>query len=343
MDQIATLEQTINNLKLQTSDGSDRRYDRRIQIVQLLQHLWRRFSNYSIQFAIEDFSKLLDSFRLDSSRFLLTEVNEINPERLRLNSLIEDEIEFLTGVYDDIESVQYIFNTSIYASDLLNLYLSESRYLGPMRDYPERFYLFSGKSTKQVGKSGKGTSDLLFESPSFLKRVNQALEKFRIGHEIKIVSFQDQETNEPSDVYAIRLIDSFSKVNISLLDVGFGVSQVLPVIIQSLFARDQTILIEQPEVHIHPRLQTELGDLFMESVRDFGNRFIVETHSEHLMLRLQRRIREGKLKPDEVSVLYVDRTEEGSVCLQLRLDDEGDFIDYWPNGFFDEDYKEIVG
>lgn len=343
LDEKASLEKEIYDLESQASDDIDKRYDLRIQIVQLLQQLWQRFDNYSIQFAIEDFFKLLNDFRLTSSRFLFTEVNEIKLENPNLDSLVETEIEFLTGVYGDRESVEYVFNTSIYASDLLNLYLTESRYLGPMRDYPERFYLFGGQSTKQVGKSGKGASDLLFEDSSFLDKVNQTLVTFNIGHEVKIVSFQDQETNEPSDVYAIRLIDSFSKVNVSLLDVGFGVSQVLPVIIQSLFSRDQTILIEQPEVHIHPRLQTELADLFIESVRDFENRFIVETHSEHLLLRIQRRIREGLISPDLISILYIDRDISGSNVVRIRLNSRGKFIDRWPNGFFDEDVNEVFG
>lgn len=343
LDEEANLQQLIHNLEIQTSDDIDRRYDRGIQIVQLLQQLWQRFDNYSIQFAIEDFFKLLDNFRLTSSKFLLIEIDEIKSEHPNPDFLVEIEVDFLMGVYDRRESAQYIFNASIYASDLLNLYLSESRYLGPMRDYPERFYLFSGKSTKQVGKSGKGASDLLFEDPSFLEKVNQSLEKFDIGHEVKISSFQDQETDEPADVYAIRLIDGFSKVNVSLLDVGFGVSQVLPVIIQSLFSSQQTILIEQPEVHIHPRLQTELGDLFIESVKDYGNRFIVETHSEHLLLRIQRRVREGFISPDLISILYIDRDASGSQVVRIRLNSRGKFIDKWPGGFFDEDISEVFG
>ncbi len=315
--------------------------------IESLKSLWQHFSGCSLEQALKDYRQVVKvSTFILVSKFLPFESNIKLPDLATENSSEESSeisTHFFMGVYEGLGAVQLLIENTFYAGGLLQGFLRQSVYLGPMRDYPERFYLFSGKSTKQVGKSGKGSSDLLFEDASFLARVNQALETFKIGHEVKVVSFQDQDTTETSDIYAIRLVDSFFKTNVSLLDVGFGVSQVLPVIIQSLFARDQTIFIEQPEVHIHPRLQTELGDLFIDSVRDFGNRFIVETHSEHLMLRLQRRIREGKLKPDEVAVLYVDRTEEGSVCLQLRLNDKGKFIDKWPHGFFEEDIEEVFG
>lgn len=126
------------------------------------------------------------------------------------------------------------------------------------------------------------------------------------------------------------------------MDVGFGISQVLPVIVQSLLAHDKTVCIEQPEIHLHPRLQAELGSLFGETIRPpYNNRFIVETHSEHIMLRIQKLIRQRTLKPEDVSVIYVDHTAETSKCIPLRIDEEGDFIDQWPGGFFEDAYQEI--
>jgi predicted ATPase len=166
---------------------------------------------------------------------------------------------------------------------------------------------------------------------------------FDLGYEIKISKFKDEETSELSDVFAIRLIDKYTKVNVSLLDVGFGISQILPVIIQSVSSENKTIVIEQPEIHIHPRLQAQLGSLLAESVKSFGNRFIIETHSEHLLLRLKKLIRKGELTHEDIAVVYVDRGDSGSQCLELRLDSDGDFIDEWPNGFFDESFNEIFG
>jgi predicted ATPase len=199
----------------------------------------------------------------------------------------------------------------------------------------------SGNLSKEVGKSGKMLPDVLFKNSELLKQVNEQFERFKLGYELKVSSFSD-ETSETSDLFALRLVDKDTGVNVSIQDVGFGISQVLPIIVQSMLSRNSTLLIEQPEIHIHPRLQAELGSLLAECIKPpFENQFIIETHSEHLMLRLQKLIRKGELKPEDISVIYVDRGTEGSKCLHLRLDEEGDFIDEWPGGFFEEDFNEI--
>ena len=93
---------------------------------------------------------------------------------------------------------------------------------------------------------------------------------------------------------------------------------------------------------MHPKLQADLGDLLAEAIKEpRQNRFIVETHSEHLILRLQRLIRKKLLEPEDVSVIYVSRGPEGAKALRLHLDEDGDFIDEWPNGFFLERLREL--
>ena len=131
-------------------------------------------------------------------------------------------------------------------------------------------------------------------------------------------------------------------------DVGVGISQVIPVL---LAANSSRVYIQQPELHLHPKLQAQLADVFVEQVsRD--PIFVIETHSEHFLLRLLRRIRETyrsdiphtlfSLKAEDIVVLYVDKTKEGtSNIVQLRLSEEGEFIDRWPNGFFTERDGEL--
>ena len=91
---------------------------------------------------------------------------------------------------------------------------------------------------------------------------------------------------------------------------------------------------------MHPRLQTEFGTFISECKKD-DNQFIIETHSEHILLRIQKLIRSGELKSDDVSILYIDKQEDGSKCIKIRLDEDGDMIDDWPDGFFDEDFQEV--
>jgi hypothetical protein len=212
--------------------------------------------------------------------------------------------------------------------------------LGPFRTPPERWYIFTGTSPQDVGYEGQLLPDLLYRKKEVLRQANGWLDRLDIGYDLQVMSAGARLR----DLFEVRLKDKRrgETVDVSLSDVGFGISQILPFIVQSLAAENQIISIEQPEVHIHPRLQADLGDLLASSVRERNNQFLIETHSEHLILRLQRLVREGKLEPDEVSVIYVSRGKEGSRAERLRLDEDGDFVDHWPGGFFPERLRELI-
>jgi hypothetical protein len=146
------------------------------------------------------------------------------------------------------------------------------------------------------------------------------------------------------------IVDRRSNTIVSHRDVGIGVSQVLPVLVSAYAAKGEIIAIEQPEIHLHPALQAELGDVFIESALGKGrNTFLIETHSEHLILRIMRRMRDTSrnalngrppVTPDDVCVLYVRPEGAASVIQELRLDSEGVLLDPWPGGFFEEGYRE---
>jgi hypothetical protein len=249
------------------------------------------------------------------------------------------------GVLEEVGGMGYDLSTIaglvIFAASTLQNSLESTIYIGPLRDYPERHYIFSGNLTEQVGKSGKMVPDVLFKRRDLLDQVNQQLESFGLGYELKVSSVNERDS-DLQDVFALRLFDKRTKVHASILDVGFGISQVLPIIVQSMLSKRKTLIIEQPEIHLHPRLQADLGTLIATCSKEpYDNQFIIETHSQHLILRLQKLIRHGKLSPNDVSVIYVERAGEGSQCVELRLDKDGDFIDKWPQGFFEEGYNEI--
>lgn len=147
-----------------------------------------------------------------------------------------------------------------------------------------------------------------------------------------------------SDASAIRelvLFDIKKNTAVTHRDVGIGISQVLPVLVMAYGSQGKLLAMEQPEIHLHPALQAELADVFVESALGTRkNTFILETHSEHLILRLMRRIRERKVSPDDVAVIFVDPQSQGSRFIELRIDEEGDFIDEWPGGFFEESFHE---
>lgn len=147
------------------------------------------------------------------------------------------------------------------------------------------------------------------------------------------------------------LMDRRSNTIVSHRDVGIGVSQVLPVLVGAYAARKRIVAIEQPEIHLHPAIQADLGDVFIQSaLGEQKNKFLIETHSEHLLLRIMRRMRETsnenlpdgfpKVMPDDVCVLFVQPKGTASAVLHLELDEEGQLLDAWPGGFFEEGYRE---
>jgi predicted ATPase len=144
-------------------------------------------------------------------------------------------------------------------------------------------------------------------------------------------------------VLALQDVRQDPAVLVSPRAVGYGVGQLLPVITQCCLAQDGLVIVEQPEVHLHPRLQAAVGDVFVETVTRCGGQVLVETHSEHLVLRLLRRVREGVLPPQELAILYVDLHDDGAAFVRrLEVDDRGELVDGWPGGFFDERLAEVL-
>ncbi len=181
-----------------------------------------------------------------------------------------------------------------------------------------------------------------------------------LGGVIPIIKDPEQEAKRTASVIhswdlekldELVMIDRATNTVVSHRDVGVGVSQVLPVLVSAFGAKKKIIAIEQPEIHLHPALQADLGDVFLESVLGPNqNRFLLETHSEHLMLRILRRIRETTEKtlptgfpsvtPDQVMVLYVEPSPQGSKVIELPISEDGEFTRPWPRGFFTERMRE---
>jgi len=213
--------------------------------------------------------------------------------------------------------------------------------MGPFRRPPERWYIFTGTSPEDVGYKGDHLPDLLFRRPDLVEHANRWLHKLEIGYKLSVKPIGEKD----SDLFEVRLADTrrSPSVEVGLSDVGFGISQILPFLVQSLATTNQIISIEQPEVHIHPRLQADLGELLAECIGEtFSHQFLIETHSEHLVLRLQKLIRDKRLKPSDVSIVFVERGRGGSRVKRLHLDERGEFIDEWPGGFFPERLRELM-
>lgn len=298
---------------------------------------------YSDAFTLESFVKrrkedaLGKVLAIDGFMPIPTGTTRINPSRL-------PEDEFLKR--GDIGSLN-LNDITIFAGRALENVLESLFPLGPFRRPPERWYIFTGTRPQDVGYQGDLLPDLLFRSPELVESTNDWLKKLGIGYSIKLCSVGEQT----KDLFEVRLVDTRKKdtVEVSLSDVGFGISQLLPFIVQSLATEEQILSIEQPEVHIHPKLQADLGDLLMEAIKPpRNNQFIIETHSEHLILRILRRIRESanskedsRLRPEDVCVLYVSQENTGAKVVEIPILPEGEFAKNWPKGFFEERANEL--
>lgn len=214
-------------------------------------------------------------------------------------------------------------------------------HIGPLRQEPLRFDRYSPTSGTEVGSAGEDMLSLLYEKPSLVLKVNEYLAMMDLPYKVKIVSLGSPEA--VGRVIYLALVNRKTGLELSPSDVGVGYSQVLPLITQSTVARDQLLCIEQPELHLHPAMQARLGDLFIsEATGGSRTRFLIETHSESLILRLMRRIREGSLRPEDVQVIYVDQDLNGASSIhELPLNENGDFEENWPSGFFDERLEEL--
>ena len=302
---------------------------------------------YSFENAIEDFKNANQSLALGLRHFLPDEVRGVP----HANSPLDVRVfyrDLKEGPSSAPEAQLDISPVSFHICSLFRQFISSIVYLGPLRSYPERDYIFSGNVSEYVGRSGEMLPGVLFwKGPEFLDQINADLARLGVGYKLEV-----KRSSDRGNGFALHLKDEKSNVSANLRDVGFGVSQVLPIIVQSLLSQNKTLLIEQPEIHLHPALQAELGDLFIQSaLGEQKNTFILETHSEHLMLRILRRIRETTedelepgltpIRPEDVAVLYVLPGKDSTKVIEIPIRPDGEFAKRWPEGFFTDRAKEL--
>ncbi len=200
-----------------------------------------------------------------------------------------------------------------------------------------------------VGFHGSQTLDVLAyirDMDEYMKTMNKIVEWVsRFGFKDEVIPKLERQ-NE----YSLNLHDGDLDLRARITDMGFGINQLLPVITQCFYTpvrdgvrREKAIIfIEQPEVHLHPAMQAEVADLFIDSTK-LGKQLIVETHSEHLPLRLQRRIAEGEISCEDVAIFYFEKGKEGTRVKELKLDEMGRFKEKEPfPGFFQVEFTDAL-
>lgn len=227
-------------------------------------------------------------------------------------------------------------------------------YLAPLRDFPQRHYVWAGSEPSDMGRRVERAVDALLASrdrgPYISRgrgrgRRKQTLEE-RVAHWLEelglIDSFTVRSIKGGSNLYEVRVRKTPHAAEVLITDVGFGVSQVLPVIVLCYYVPEgSTVLLEQPELHLHPRVQAALADVFVDVAKNRNVQVIFESHSEHLLRRLQRRIADETIARSDAALYFCDVEDGESRLSELRLDDYGN-VTNWPKDFFGDDFGEIA-
>ena len=215
------------------------------------------------------------------------------------------------------------------------------RYLGPLREYPRRNYTWQGKHSPGVGKHGEDMVTALFSGRIQLRSLEDQIPKWLQRLDL-IDSYRLNPALDTETDYEFLVRKYKGGPEVRLTDVGFGVSQVLPVLILCYYVPEGSILIlEQPEAHLHPKVQSELADLLIEVIKNRQLQIILESHSEHLILRLMRRIAEEQISADNTAFYFCEMNEGVSEIERLNVDDYGN-ITNWPQNFFGDQMGDLA-
>ncbi|HBM2889874.1 MULTISPECIES: AAA family ATPase [Klebsiella] len=294
--------------------------------------------------------------------------------------ILGEKIKTNLKTFDLTEQVHY-FNreivekalTQIFTSPLDKIcsYLKNSISIGPIRTIPDSSFIPNPYPEQSGWFDGTSAWDKIYtfdieelNNNGLINKVSKwfsSPDKLNSGYEI-INSFSINRTRKKSEINNISPLPDqnrvlFGKVNSDLRlfpnQVGVGLTQIMPVVVASYSVTNGIICIEQPELHIHPAFQVSIGDLFtqLEMADSKKPMFLIETHSEHIILRILKRIRQSSLGqipdgmkpvlPNDISIINLQSSPEGIIVKKQLITDDGDFLEEWPNGFFDERDEEL--
>lgn len=345
---------------------------------------WIRYDERDVKLSDTNKPKLIelkDDISIDN---VYVRFNSIFPIEIRINKTGLDK-------FINIDNIQRIFSNKLrkYDEDFQEMMLERYRfyliqgfknyirkiiqpiiryymrlkYLGPLREEPKRYYLFSDLRLLDIGLKGENTTQVLTikqrdtikfinikrkdDSFKFTKTSKTLLSS--VNEWLKTMNLQQLKPTTTMELITKMLVNYSDKQpkdsSVSLPDIGFGVSQVLPVLVEVLrMEKNETIILEQPEIHLHPRLQGDLADFILCNSR-LGKKFIIETHSEYFLKRLCLRIAQFKDQDlsKMISMFFVVKNSDGrgSKIIDVEIDEFGRIIK-WPKGFLDENEDALI-
>jgi predicted ATPase len=213
----------------------------------------------------------------------------------------------------------------------INSNLSSILYLGPFRQQPLRAYQTFSATPNEVGSMGEATISILANEVNqsrhreHITQISNWLEVLKLGKSLEISRFTG------SDLFEIKIE---TDGNFVIADLGYGMSQVLPVLTQCSFAATgSTLLFEQPEIHLHPLASRGLTHVFIDIIKKKKCTTIIETHSREMISELQKCIQDGLIALEEIAVYKVFRKDAQSIIETIDINEEGEIFDLWEKGF----------
>ena len=231
----------------------------------------------------------------------------------------------------------FLSQLAMSSSHLLSqLSQQKINHVSPLRAFPQRYYLLdkSIHHKKLNALDGTELAEILKNNPSIRKNINILLAPFNIGIDVEKVN----------DIIH-KIVVTQDSVRLELTDVGFGISQVLPILVQAYLSPERSLtIIEQPEIHLHPNMQAWLTDALIDIAIVQNKRFLIETHSDALIRRVRLRILDSAsaLSDDDVKIYHLYRSEVKNRTLleEIPINSDGDIK--WPLDFMDAEIKDTV-
>ncbi|WP_440944821.1 AAA family ATPase [Methanosarcina sp. T3] len=337
-------------------------------------------SNGEFEYIADGIKKALSKKEHDvyiSNDFRFTSVNEnnlfegINPRLYRKNFFYiienffdnEEKESLFSEVCDQYyrndnspklsqEEVRYYFNKILNLYSKINedsvrfyenvrLEFENIKFIGPIR--PTAFRAYDFKQTDEISCIDENEIQTIANNSTLQNEVLNILENLELAYKIKVTN------NAITGTFIFELITHKKELEVNFADVGFGISQILPIIVQSLLAdKDTMIAVEQPEVHLHPRVQAYLGNFFVQSVKNGNGKYLIETHSDYLIERIRYCVADKKISSDDIIIYYIEyeETQHASLASKIEINSDGQYLnlpDNYITNFRLEESRDMAG
>lgn len=293
-------------------------------------------------------NQVIKDFRYDSlnspARVVWEDNNLFVNQQNRIPTKVQNCYGLLSSENSDVREVLTGF-VSVFEELFSHVY-----YFGPVRVHPQRSYHWEGTHPKEIDSWGNKAIDaLLSASVRKMKsstkedgvlieeRISEWLQKMELAYSFQLIPTDSLDDKN----YEVRIRKTSNSAEVTLADMGYGVSDVFPLLVHCYYVPEgSTVILEQPGIHLHPKAQADLADLLIEIITERNLQVLVESHSEHLLNRLQRRIAEEKIGVDQTA-LYFCRNDEGfSTIERLKMDEFGNIAN-WPENFFGDEMGDL--